>query len=140
MRRVDSGFCMCVPLRIGNRALGAMGLISARSGHHYGTDDLAPNNASHQASEIELVRLTSSRTREGQRAISPPRKEALKITPRQKEVLQLLSSGRSTREIGCKLYLSEATVRNHIRGLLQAFGAHSQLGVLARARELGVLP
>jgi DNA-binding NarL/FixJ family response regulator len=56
------------------------------------------------------------------------------------EVLQLLSSGRSTREIGRELYLSEATVRNHIRGLLQAFGAHSQLEVLARARELGVLP
>jgi hypothetical protein len=51
------------------------------------------------------------------------------------EVLQLLSSGHSTREIGRKLYLSEATVRNHIRGLLQAFGAHSQLEVLARARE-----
>src|SRR3954454_13335183 len=49
------------------------------------------------------------------------------------EVLQLLSSGRSTREIGRELYLSEATVRNHIRGLLQAFGAHSQLEVLARS-------
>ena len=50
---------------------------------------------------------------------------APQITPRQMEVLQLLSSGHSTREIGRKLYLSEATVRNHIRGLLQAFGAHS---------------
>jgi DNA-binding NarL/FixJ family response regulator len=55
------------------------------------------------------------------------------------EVLQLLSSGRSAREIGRELYLSEATVRNHIRGLLQAFGAHSQLEVLAHAREAGVL-
>jgi DNA-binding NarL/FixJ family response regulator len=51
----------------------------------------------------------------------------------------MLSSGRSTREISRELYLSEATVRNHIRGLLQAFGAHSQLEVLARARESGVL-
>ncbi len=51
----------------------------------------------------------------------------------------MLAAGRSTREIGAELYLSEATVRNHIRGLLQAFGAHSQLEVLARARELGVL-
>jgi len=151
LRRMDPGSYMCVPLRIGGHALGAMGLISARSGRRYGTDDvalaeglahcaaLALNNARRQASEVELVRELVRRTREEQRVISPPRKEAPQITPRQMEVLKLLSSGRSTREIGRELYLSEATVRNHIRGLLQAFGAHSQLEVLARARELGVL-
>ena len=84
----------------------------------------------------ELVR----RAREEQRVISLPSEGIPQITPRQMEVLSLLSSGHSTREIGRELYLSEATVRNHIRGLLQAFGAHSQLEVLARARELGVLP
>jgi GAF domain-containing protein len=151
LRRMDAGSYMCVPLRIGGHALGAMGLISARSGRLYGADDvalaeglahcaaLALNNARQQASEVELVRELVRRTREDQRVISPPRKGAPQITPRQMEVLGLLSSGHSTREIGRKLYLSEATVRNHIRGLLQAFGAHSQLEVLARARELGVL-
>jgi DNA-binding CsgD family transcriptional regulator len=100
---------------------------------------LALNNARHRASEVELVRELVRRASEGQRVISLPRKQASKITPRQMEVLQLLSSGHSTREIGRKLYLSEATVHNHIRGLLQAFGAHSQLEVLARAREAGTL-
>jgi DNA-binding NarL/FixJ family response regulator len=38
-----------------------------------------------------------------------------------------------------KLYLSQATVRNHIRALFQALGVHSQLEVLAKARELGIL-
>jgi len=152
LRRMDPGSYMCVPLRIGGHALGAMGFISARSGRRYGAEDvalaeglahcaaLALDNASHKASEVELVRELVRRAREEQRVISLPRKEAPQITPRQMEVLQLLSSGHSTREIGRELYLSEATVRNHIRGLLQAFGAHSQLEVLARARELGVLP
>jgi GAF domain-containing protein len=152
LRRTDPGSYICVPLRVGGHALGAMGLISARSGHRYGAEDvalaegvahcaaLALNNARHRASEVELVRELVRRAGEGQRVISLPRKDAPQITPRQMEVLQLLSSGRSTREIGRELYLSEATVRNHIRGLLQAFGAHSQLEVLARARELGVLP
>jgi GAF domain-containing protein len=151
LRRINPGSYMCVPLRIGSHTLGAMGLISARSGRRYGADDvalaeglahcaaLALNNARHQASEIELVRELVLRTREGQQVISPSREGAPQITPRQMEVLRMLSSGLSTREIGRKLYLSEATVRNHIRGLLQAFGAHSQLEVLARARELGVL-
>ncbi len=129
-----------------------MGFISARSGRRYGTEDitlaeglahcaaLAIDNVGHKASEVELVRELVKRAREEQRVISLPREKAPQITPRQMEVLQLLSSGHSTREIGRELYLSEATVRNHIRGLLQAFGAHSQLEVLARARELGVLP
>jgi GAF domain-containing protein len=151
LRRTDPGSYICVPLRVGGRALGAMGLISARSARRYGAEDLALaegvahcaalalNNARHRASEVELVRELVRRAGEEQRVISLPRKEAPQITPRQMEVLQLLSSGRSTREIGRKLYLSEATIRNHIRGLLQAFGAHSQLEVLARARESGVI-
>jgi GAF domain-containing protein len=149
LHRSDPGSYICVPLRVGGHALGAMGLVSAR---RYGEEDvalaegvahcaaLALNNARHRASEVDLVRELIRRAGEGQRVISLPRKEAPQITPRQMEVLQLLSSGHSTREIGRKLYLSEATVRNHIRGLLQAFGAHSQLEVLARAREAGVLP
>ena len=152
LRSVDPGSYLCVPLRVGGHALGAMGLISARSGRRYGAEDvalaeglahcaaLALNNARHRASEVELVRELVRRASEGKRVISPLRKEAPQVTPRQMEVLKMLSSGRSTREIGRELYLSEATVRNHIRGLLQAFGAHSQLEVLARARESGVIP
>ena len=151
LRRTDPGSYICVPLRVGGHALGAMGLISARSRRRYGSEDLALaegvahcaalalNNARHRASELELVRELVRRADEGQRVISFPHKDAPQITPRQMEVLGLLSSGHSTREIGRKLYLSEATVRNHIRGLLQAFGAHSQLEVLARARESGVI-
>ena len=54
-------------------------------------------------------------------------------------MLRLLAQGKSVREIGKELYLSEATVRNHVRSLLQALGAHSQLEVLAKAREMGIL-
>jgi GAF domain-containing protein len=148
LQRTAPGSYICVPLRVGCRALGSMGLISAR---RYGAEDLALaegvahcaalalDNARHYASEADLVRELVRRAGEGQRVISLPRKDAPQITPRQMEVLELLSSGLSTKEIGRELYLSEATVRNHIRGLLQAFGAHSQLEVLARARESGVI-
>jgi PAS domain S-box-containing protein len=61
------------------------------------------------------------------------------LTPRQREVLGLLASGKTAGEIGRELFLSQATVRNHIRALLQALGAHSQLEALARAREAGLL-
>lgn len=152
LRRLGPGSYVGVPLRIAGRTLGAMGLVSSKPGR-YGTGDvalveglahctaLALDNARHHVSEAELVRELVRRAREERRVVAAPRhREAPQITPRQMEVLNMLAAGRSTREIGGELYLSEATVRNHIRGLLQAFGAHSQLEALARARELGVIP
>ena len=81
-----------------------------------------------------LIQLSSK-----ENAPAPRRKDIPAITPRQLEVLRLLSEGRSAREIGSELYLSQATVRNHIRALFLALGAHSQLEVLAKAREMGIL-
>jgi len=73
------------------------------------------------------------------RAPVPDRRDAPALTPRQLEVLELLAEGKSAKEIGQGLYLSEATVRNHVRSLLRALGAHSQLEALAKARRLGLL-
>ena len=39
-----------------------------------------------------------------------------------------------------KLGICESTARNHVRAVLAAFGAHSQLEAIAAARRLGVLP
>jgi PAS domain S-box-containing protein len=57
----------------------------------------------------------------------------LHLTPRQAEVLELLERGRSTRQIATELHLSVETVRNHIRHLLHAVGAHSRLEAVAIA-------
>ena len=58
----------------------------------------------------------------------------LHLTPRQAEVLRLLERGLSTAEIAEELRLSRETVRNHVRHLLQAVGAHSRLEAVALAR------
>jgi DNA-binding NarL/FixJ family response regulator len=64
---------------------------------------------------------------------------AEQLSPRQREVLALLADGMRAREIGAKLGLSEATVRNHIRGILHRLECHSQLQAVARARERALL-
>lgn len=46
----------------------------------------------------------------------PPGFDAL--TPREKEVLQLLGEGASNKEIAQQLYLSEGTVKNHVTNVL----------------------
>ncbi|QIN84569.1 PAS domain-containing protein [Rubrobacter tropicus] len=61
------------------------------------------------------------------------------LTSRQLEVLRLLSEGMSARAVGRELGIAEATVRGHVRGLLRAFGMHSQIEVLAEARKTGLL-
>jgi PAS domain S-box-containing protein len=97
---------------------------------------LRDSQGTHDALEMArgLIQLSS---KEG--APAPKRKDIPALTPRQLEVLQLLSEGKSVKEIGKELYLSEATVRNHVRSLLQTLGAHSQLEVLAKARARGIL-
>jgi PAS domain S-box-containing protein len=57
----------------------------------------------------------------------------LPLTPRQTQVLDLLERGRSTGQIADELHLSIETVRNHIRNLLRALGAHSRLEAVAIA-------
>ena len=57
----------------------------------------------------------------------------LNLTPRQAQVLELLERGRSTTQIAEELHLSVETVRNHIRHVLRATGAHSRLEAVAIA-------
>jgi PAS domain S-box-containing protein len=57
----------------------------------------------------------------------------LPLTPRQTQVLELLERGRTTGQIADELHLSTETVRNHIRHVLRALGAHSRLEAVAIA-------
>jgi PAS domain S-box-containing protein len=97
---------------------------------------ISDSQGSHDALQMArgLIQLSSK-----EEVPAPTRRGVPALTPRQLEVLGLLSEGKSVKEIGLELYLSEATVRNYVRSLLQAMGAHSQLEVLAKAREMGIL-
>jgi DNA-binding NarL/FixJ family response regulator len=57
------------------------------------------------------------------------------LTARQKDVLQLLLQGRSNKDISQLLHLSEETTKNHVSGVLRAFGVQTRIqAVLAAAR------
>ena len=64
---------------------------------------------------------------------------APQLTPRQREILALLAEGNAVKTVAGKLGLMETTVRNHVRLLFVALGAHSQLEAVARARAFGLL-
>jgi PAS domain S-box-containing protein len=68
-----------------------------------------------------------------------PSEKVPQLTQRQKEVLCYLGEGASTNQIAEELGLSRETIRNYVRQVLRAFGAHSRLEAVAIARREGVL-
>jgi PAS domain S-box-containing protein len=62
-----------------------------------------------------------------------------RLTPRQREVLELIASGLSTSEIAKQLTLSTETVRNHVRSLFRELHVHTRPEAIAAARRLGLL-
>ena len=61
------------------------------------------------------------------------------LTPRQHEILRLLTEGRSNEDIARVLGLSRTTVRNHTSGLYARLGVRSRLEAVAVARRIGVV-
>ena len=61
------------------------------------------------------------------------------LTSRELEVLQLVADGRSNREIGATLFLSEATVKSHLVHINTKLGVRSRTSAVAAAREAGML-
>lgn len=62
------------------------------------------------------------------------------LTPREQEVLQLIASGSSNREIAQTLYISEKTVKNHITNLLTGLGLRdrTQAAIYYHEQVLGL--
>lgn len=89
--------------------------------------------------EHETLQMVRGLVRLSERGVSTASRQTPELTPRQLEVLGLLSEGKSARAIGSQLRLAETTVRGHIQALLQAFGAGSQMEAVARARDAGLL-
>ncbi|HEV2124714.1 MAG TPA: LuxR C-terminal-related transcriptional regulator, partial [Chloroflexota bacterium] len=61
------------------------------------------------------------------------------MTPRELEVLRLISQGRSHQEIADTLFISVRTVTNHVSNILAKLGARSSRAAAAEARRLGIV-
>jgi LuxR family transcriptional regulator, maltose regulon positive regulatory protein len=61
------------------------------------------------------------------------------LSVRELEVLRLVAAGLSNEEIGRQLYVSSGTAKWHVHNVLAKLGARNRVGLVARARSLGLL-
>ncbi len=61
------------------------------------------------------------------------------LTERERQVLALLTTGASTKEIGQALQISPATARSHVQHLLQKLGEHTRVEVVRHALAEGIV-
>ena len=64
---------------------------------------------------------------------------AEELTPKELEVLRLLATRLSRREIGARLYVSLNTVKTHQRAVYRKLRVEHRSAAVSRARELGLL-
>jgi len=69
---------------------------------------------------------------------TPPAAQVEELTPREGEVLRLLATGASNREIGAQLFISEGTVKNHISNILGRLGLRDRTQAAIYAKEHGL--
>ena len=68
-----------------------------------------------------------------------PRAELDVLTPRQREILQLVAEGHSTREIAERLGVSVKTVETHRAQLMDRLGIHDVAGLVRFAIRMGMI-
>ncbi len=101
------------------------------------------------ASELGALRLlaeigaVSSRTRVSIEAptrvvLGESSAERLGLTPREAEVLALVAAGRTNRQIGDELYVSDKTASVHVSNILRKLGVNSRVDAAAVAQRLGM--
>jgi DNA-binding CsgD family transcriptional regulator len=70
----------------------------------------------------------------------PARADALGITPRELEILELMAEGYSTREMAERLFVSENTVKTHTGRLFDKLSARRRTQAVRRAKDEGLIP
>ncbi|HEX6872839.1 MAG TPA: response regulator transcription factor, partial [Micromonosporaceae bacterium] len=73
------------------------------------------------------------------RLVGRVRSHSATLTPRETQILSLVSDGASNQAIARNLYLSEATVKSHLVQVYAKLGVASRTAAVAQARRLGII-
>ena len=80
----------------------------------------------------EFARLATKRSPPAQALLEP-------LSDREQEILALIATGATNREIGNQLFLAEGTVKNHVTNVLGKLGVRDRTQAALKAREMGLI-
>jgi DNA-binding NarL/FixJ family response regulator len=63
-------------------------------------------------------------------------REAVRMTPREREVIALIATGKSNKAIASELNVATDTVKSHVRNIMDKLALHSRLEIAAYAHNL----
>ncbi len=93
-----------------------------------------PEASQHEASHLEAHQAGSGKFRQ------PRRTEQMEsLTPREVEVLKLLSQGQTNPQIAQNLLVSRGTVKIHVQHIISKLGVSDRTQAAVRAIEVGIL-
>ena len=104
-------------------------VASAIRSVHGGQSLISPSMASKLITEFATMR----------RGDDPKQLPAPRLTDRELEVLKLVAKGLANRDIAKQLYISENTVKNHIRNILEKLQLHSRIQAVAYALRENII-
>jgi two-component system nitrate/nitrite response regulator NarL len=67
----------------------------------------------------------------------PPADDAIRLTSREREVLDLIAEGLSNKAIASRLHISTHTVKSHVRNIMEKLTLHTRLQLAAWAHHEG---
>lgn len=100
---------------------------SAYSGDYF----LLPSITAKVVSEFSKISKPSRRIKD--ESIPDP------LSPREVEILRIVATGASNKEIADQLFISEGTVKNHLSSILGKLGVRDRMQAILRAKELGII-
>jgi DNA-binding NarL/FixJ family response regulator len=80
----------------------------------------------------EFARVTNRPRSQSQSLVEP-------LSDREQEILVLITTGASNREIASKLFLAEGTVKNHVTNVLAKLGVRDRTQAVLKAIEMGLI-
>jgi len=75
----------------------------------------------------------------GMTVFQPQVQDGASLTPREREVLDLIARGATNREIADTLHLSPHTIHEHTSSLYRKLGARNRADAVQRAHRLGLI-
>lgn len=81
----------------------------------------------------EFSRISRPAIKKGDETLTDP------LSPREVEILRLVATGASNREIAENLFITEGTVKNHLSSILSKLGVRDRMQAILKAREYGII-